>query len=186
MLTDGYGNERLGRLLRLLRPAPEGWVLRAKRIFVAPSVTDPRVAEPLTERDLAQLRRALESDAEFRSRFDADPVAAAEAAGMSGLAAALERELRALVALAERVAADHAYRVAFETDPVEALGSAGLDPTAIEPLLEALAVPEDVLAKLPEVVAHEHRRVPLEAQLQVALLGSRAAVEEIRAAARHV
>ena len=38
------------------------------------------------------------------ARFDADPVAAAETAGMYELAEALEQEVHELVALAERVA----------------------------------------------------------------------------------
>jgi hypothetical protein len=182
--ADGNGNERLGRLLGLLRPAPEGWVGRAKRIFVEAGDVEPRAAEPLTERDVWWLTRALERDAGLRSRFDADPVAAADAAGMPELAAALEQELRELVALAERVAADDAYRAALETDPMETLGSAGVDAAAVESVLDALGVSDDVLSKVPEVVAHGQQTSPRGAGLLMALLTSDAAVDEIRAAAR--
>jgi hypothetical protein len=44
-----------------------------------------------------------------QQRFDADPVAAAEAAGMHELALGLEREIRELVGLADRIANDDAY-----------------------------------------------------------------------------
>lgn len=159
-------------------------MLRAKRIFVGVDFTDPRVLEPLTERDATQLQRALESDAEFRSSFDADPVPAARAAGMPGVAAALERELRELVALAERVAADDAYRTALQTDPVETLGAAGVDPAAVESVLEALGVSDDVLAKVPEVVAHGQQNPLHGAGLLIALLTSSAALESVRSAAR--
>ena len=154
MPADGYGNEHLGRLVGLLRPAPERWVLRAQRIFVGPGVAETPVVETLTERDLAQLLSALESDAGFRSRFDADPVAATKAAGMPEVGAALERELRELVALAERVAADDAYRTALQIDPLDVLGAAGIDSAAVEPVLDALGMPDEVLSRVPDVVAH--------------------------------
>jgi hypothetical protein len=182
--ADGNGNERLGRLLGLLRPTPEDWVARAKLIFVEAGGAQPLAAEPLTERDVWWLTRALERDAGLRSRFDADPVAAADAAGMPELAAALEQELRELVALAERVAADDAYRAALETDPMETLGSAGVDAAAVESVLDALGVSDDVLSKVPEVVAHGQQTSPRGAGLLLALLTSDAAVDEIRAAAR--
>ncbi len=137
----------------------------------------------LTEGDLAELARELETDLKFRQRFDADPVAAAEAAGMHELASGLEREVRALVALAERIADDDAYRAQLETDPVGALVAADMPAATAEPLLQALAVPEDVLAKLPDVVAHQHEH-PLEARLLIFLLGSTAVAEKIRSATR--
>lgn len=184
MPADGYGNERLGRLLGLLRPAPEEWVLRAQRIFVGLGVAETPVVETLTARDLAQLQRALESDAGFRARFDADPVAAAEGAGMPEVGAALERELRELVALAERVAADDPYRTALETDPVDVLGAAGIDSTAVEPVLDALGMPDEVLSRVPDVVAHAQQKQPVGAGFLIALLTSDAAVESVRSAAR--
>jgi hypothetical protein len=44
-----------------------------------------------------------------------------------------------------------------------------------------LAVRDEVLAKLPEVVAHQHQQVPLKARLLIILLGSTAVAEKIRA-----
>jgi putative modified peptide len=143
----------------------------------------PSPEEGLTASDLAQLRRKLEIDPMFRQRFDADPVAAAGSAGMRELALGLERELRELVALAERIASDDAYRAELDTDPVAALVAAGMSPATAEPLLQALAVPDEVLAKLPEVVAHEHEQLPLEARLLIFLLGTTSVTERIRAAA---
>ena len=61
----------------------------------------------------------------FRQRFDADPVAAAEAAGMHELALGVEREMRELVALAERIANDDVYRAELDTGPVAALVARG-------------------------------------------------------------
>ena len=74
--TDLHANERLGRLLRLLRPAPEGWVARAKHIF-SERPDGSSVPALLTDGDLAALARLLERDASFRERFDRDPAAAA-------------------------------------------------------------------------------------------------------------
>ena len=138
----------------------------------------------LTEGDLAELARELEIDLKFRQRFDADPVAAAEAAGMHVLALKLEREIRELVALAEQIANDDVYRADLDTDPVAALVAAGMPPATAEPLLLALSVPDDVLAKLPEVVAHQYEQLPLKARLLILLLGSTAVAEKIRSATR--
>jgi putative modified peptide len=136
----------------------------------------------LTDADLTTLRRALESDPAFRERFDADPVAAVEAAGLPELAVGLEREMRELVALAERVANDSRFRAELDADPVAALTAAGMPAATAEPLLQALALPDEVLAKLPEVVAHGHERPEHEEQLLMLLLGSAAVVRRIRAA----
>ena len=174
------------RLLRLLRPAPQAWVAKAQRIPLDLSLQDqPEVEETwLTSGDLEKLERELEIDPMFRQRFDADPVAAVEAAGMHELALGLEREIRELVALAERIANDGAYRAQLDTDPVAALGAAGIPAATAEPLLQALAVSDDVLAKVPDVVAHQHEQPPLRARLLILLVGSRAVAEKIRASTR--
>jgi len=149
-------------------------------------VRDQPVVEEsrLKDGDLAELGRALEIDPMFRQRFDADPVAAAEAAGMPELALGLEREMREVVALAERIANDDVYRDELNADPVAALVAAGMPAATAEPLLQALAVPDEVLAKLPDVVAHEHEQLPLRARLLILVLGSTAVAEKIRAATR--
>jgi hypothetical protein len=184
--VNPYGDERLALLLPLLRPAPQGWVAKAQRIPLDVSVRDQPVAEGrrLTDGDLAELGRELEIDPMFRQRFDADPVAAAEAAGMRELALGLEREMRELVALAERIANDEVYRAELDTDPVAALVAAGMPAATAGPLLQALAVPDEVLAKLPEVVAHQYEQLPLKARLLILLLGSTAVAEKIRSATR--
>ena len=150
------------------------------------SVWGQPVAEErwLTDGDLAELARELEIDPIFRQRFDADPVAAAEAAGMREFALGLEREIRELVALAERIANDDVYRAELDTDPVAALVAAGMPAATAEPLLQALAVPDEVLAKLPEVLAHQYEQLPLKARLLILLLGSTAVAEKIRSATR--
>ena len=134
--------------------------------------------------DLAKLRRALEVDPLFKQRFDADPVAAAEAAGMRELALGLEREMRELVALAERIAHDDVYRGELTAYPVAELAAAGMPAATAEPLLQALAVSDDVLSKLPEVVAHQHEELSLKARLLLFLLGSTAVAHKIRAVTR--
>ena len=103
---------------------------------------------------------------------------------MRELALALEREMRELVALAERIANDDVYRAELDTDPMAALVAAGMPAATAEPLLQALAVPDEVLAMLPEVVAHQHEQLPLKARLLILLLGSTAVAEKIRAATR--
>jgi hypothetical protein len=176
-----YDDEGLARLLRLLRPPPEGWVTRAQRIPLEMSAPERPVAEEtLTDGDLAELGRKLEIDSMLRRRFDADPVAAAEAAGMHELGLGLEREIRVLVGLAERIANDDAYHAELVTDPLAALAGAGIPAATVEPLLRALAVPDEVLARLPEVVAHQHEQLPLKARLLILVLGSTAVAEEIR------
>ena len=174
------------RLLRLLRPTPQAWVTKAQRIPLDLSLQDRSGGEDtwLTSGDLEKLERKLETDSTFRDRFDADPVAAVEAAGMHELALGLEREIRDLVALAERIANDGAYRAELDTDPVAALDAAGVPAATAEPLLEALGVPDDVLAKVPDVVAHQYEPPPLRARLLILLVGSRAVAEKIRASTR--
>jgi hypothetical protein len=157
-----------------------------QRILLDMSVRDQRVLEArnLTDADLAELRRLLEIDPLFQQRFDADPVAATEAAGMRELALRLEREMRELVVLAERIAHDDVYRDELSADPVAALDAAGMPAAIAEPLLQALEVPDEVLAKLPEVVAHQHEQLSLKARQLILLLGSTALVEKIRTATR--
>ena len=158
----------------MLRPVPDAWVRRAREIPLGP---------PLTDSDVAELARKLEADEGFRKRFDADPVAAAEFAGMSRLSAQLRREMNDLVALAERITGDGAYREQLEEDPQAALLSAGVPGEAAEPLLRALDLPGDVLEKV-EVVAHRKEGVSLKDRLVMLLLGTSALDEAIRAATR--
>jgi hypothetical protein len=87
-----YDDERLGRLLALLRAAPRAWIERAKRI-------------PLAQREVEELERLLAGDPTLRKSFDTDPVQAAEAAGMRDLAARLEQELDLLLSEAQEVVA---------------------------------------------------------------------------------
>jgi hypothetical protein len=176
---NAHGDVRLAHLLRVLRPAPEGWITKAQRIHDAAAE-----ARTLTDRDLAELGQRLEIDPVFRQRFDADPVAAVEAAGMHELALRLEQEMRELVALAERIASDDTYRAELDTDPLAALAATAMPAATAEPLLRALAVPDEVLAKLPDVVAHRYEAPPLRARLLILLLGSPAVSEKIRAATR--
>jgi hypothetical protein len=152
-----YDEERLGRLLALLRAAPRAWVERAKRIPFA-----------ITDADVAELARRLEADPTFRKSFDTDPVAAAEAAGMLKLAAGLKRELEELVALTERIKAGE--------DPRVALTGAGFPAEAAEPLLQALEIPGIEL----EVVAHVRTDETLRTRLVRLLLSSEAAIRRMR------
>ena len=153
-----YDEARLVRLLRLLRAAPVEWVRRAQRI--------PLGSAPLTGRDLEELGRRLEQDASFRREFDADPVAAAKAAGMDGLGQRLQYELGELVALAQRVAREAGRR---------------------EELVAALGDPRSTLAALSvsgaaEVEAHVLDQGRLEERALLLLLSSRAVGDELRSA----
>jgi hypothetical protein len=58
---NGYDEERIGRLLRLLPPAPEGWVRAAQELPAARAALDELVAR--AEQDAA-FRRQLEADLE--------------------------------------------------------------------------------------------------------------------------
>lgn len=62
-----YDEERLGALLRMLRPAPAGWVQAAQEL-------------PAARRSLDEIVSRAEADAEFRTEL------------IAGLEAALERE----------------------------------------------------------------------------------------------
>jgi hypothetical protein len=62
-----YDEERLGMLLRILRPAPAGWVQAAQEL-------------PSARRSLDEIVARAEEDAEFRKEL------------IAGLEAALERE----------------------------------------------------------------------------------------------
>jgi hypothetical protein len=130
---------------------------------------------PLTERQLAELGQALERDPAFRRAFDGDPVAAAETAGWSELARGLERELRELVALAERIAADETFRADLGRDPVGVLVGAGVPSGSAEPVAHALQG-----STLADVVAHQHEPLPVRPRLVNVLLTSSACAERIR------
>ena len=60
-MTPSYDEERLGKLLRLLPPAPEGWVQAARELPFARRTFDEIVAR--AEADLA-FRAALIADLE--------------------------------------------------------------------------------------------------------------------------
>jgi putative modified peptide len=171
--VNRYGVDRLVRLLQLLRPAPHGWLTKAERIALDFGV--------LTDHDLATLGRKLESDPIFRQRFDSDPVAASEETGMRGLALRLEREMHELVALAERLTNDEAFRSELHTDPAAAIVAAGMPEGTAEPFLHAVEASDEVLAKLTEVVAHQHEHVPPMTRLLILLLGTSAVAKTLRA-----
>ena len=63
-----FDEERLGRLIRALPPAPEGWVRAAQEL-------------PLARAELDQIVTRAEEDAEFRSRLVADLESALAADG---------------------------------------------------------------------------------------------------------
>ena len=160
-----YDDERLGRLLGLLRAPPFEWVRRAQRI--------PLGSLTLTDRDLEELGRKLEGDSLFRRHFDSDPVAAVRAAGLYGLGLRLQHELRELLALAERVASDETRRAEL----AEALGTESMSTAGTEPLLQLFAGPS-------EVEAHVLEQRGLKERLLLLLLDSTAVVDELRAAVR--
>ena len=65
---NGFDEERIGRLLRLLPPAPEGWVQAAQELPAARAMLDELVAR-------------AEQDAAFRLQLQADLERAVAAAG---------------------------------------------------------------------------------------------------------
>jgi len=67
-LMNGFEVEQIGRLLRLLPPAPEGWVHAAQELPAARTMLDELVAR-------------AEQDAEFRLQLRADLERAVAAAG---------------------------------------------------------------------------------------------------------
>ena len=174
--------DRLVRLLRLLQPAPRDWVTRMQHTISDMLVRDRDLPleSALMDGGLRKLTRALKRDPAFRRAFDADPIAAAEDAGWPELARALEGEMRALIALAERVAADDAFRAELERKPLTTLEAAGIPSDAAEELLRALSAPDDVFTLLPEVVAHGHEQEPIGTRLLILLLGATEVRETLR------
>ena len=79
-----HDEERLGELLRLLRPAPQGWVKAAQEL-------------PGARRSLDEIVARAEADREFREALIADLEAALEQAGY-------ERDSRVLAELRKRLA----------------------------------------------------------------------------------
>jgi hypothetical protein len=68
-MSRGHEEERLGALLRVLRPAPQGWVAAAQEL-------------PQARRALDELVARAESDLEFRAAVLADLEVALEQAGV--------------------------------------------------------------------------------------------------------
>ena len=79
-----YDEDRLAALLRVLPPAPSGWVTAAQEL-------------PLARRGLDEIVARAEADAEFKARLVADLEAALEAEGY-------ERDPAVLEALRQRLA----------------------------------------------------------------------------------
>ncbi len=67
-MTASYDEERLGELLRLLPPAPEGWVRAAQEL-------------PAARRSIDDIVARAEADLEFRRALIADLEAALDLAG---------------------------------------------------------------------------------------------------------
>ena len=65
---SAYDEEKIAELLRLLPPAPAGWVQAAKEL-------------PLARRELGQIVARAEADAAFRQQLIADLESALEGAG---------------------------------------------------------------------------------------------------------
>lgn len=89
-MSRGVEEERLGALLRVLRPAPKGWVESAREL-------------PGARRALDDLVERAESDLEFRAAVLADLEVALEQAG-------IEPDRRTISWLEERLGlpSDHA------------------------------------------------------------------------------
>ena len=81
MSANAWNEERLGELLRLLRPAPTGWVEAASQLPRLRAVLDDLVAR-------------AEADAAFRAELIADLEAALERVGVEPTERSLS-ELRA-------------------------------------------------------------------------------------------
>jgi hypothetical protein len=79
-----FDEERLGRLLRVLPPAPEAWVRAAQEL-------------PLARKGLDEIVRRAEEDAEFRARLVEDLEAALQAEGYEPDAALAEAVRRRVV-----------------------------------------------------------------------------------------
>lgn len=186
MARNRYSQERIVRLLRLLQPAPREWVARAQRSIAEMLVRDstPSTDRRLSDSDLVTLTRALERDASFRREFDNDPVAATTAAGWPEIARGLEREIHGLIALAERIAADEVSRVGLDADLVASLKAWDVPADAAEAVLRAMSMPEDLLGRLPEVVAHGHEQAVTRTRLLILLLGTTAVSDTLRSIAR--
>ena len=84
-MTRSYDEERLGELLRILRPAPEGWVRAAQEL-------------PFARRTLDEIVARAEADLVFRAALMADLEAALAQAGY-------EPDLRVISELQKRYAA---------------------------------------------------------------------------------
>jgi len=68
MTIERYDEERLAALLKMLPPAPEGWVKAAQEL-------------PRARRQMDEILAHFEADKEFRAAANADLEAALEAAG---------------------------------------------------------------------------------------------------------
>jgi hypothetical protein len=83
-MSERFGEERLGELLRVLRPAPEGWVQAAQEL-------------PVARRTLDEIVERAEADLAFRKALIADFEKALDGAGY-------EPHARILAELRERLA----------------------------------------------------------------------------------
>jgi hypothetical protein len=82
-MSEQLGEERLGELLRVLRPAPDGWVRAAQEL-------------PFARRTLDEIVERAEADRAFREALIADLEQALDGAGY-------ERDPRLVVELRQRL-----------------------------------------------------------------------------------
>ena len=76
-MTRAYDEERLGELLRLLRPAPVGWARAAQEL-------------PAARRSMDEIVARAEADLAFREALIADLEVALEQAALEAVERALE------------------------------------------------------------------------------------------------
>ena len=165
--VNSHGDARLARLLRLLRPAPEAWVARAQRIPLGdePSGSTGRGRDrtdrwrPGDPREGARDRPGVSAALRRRPRRCGRGGRAARARVGTGAGAArarsscrADRKRRRLPGRAAPRPGGGARRCGYAHGDRRAL-------------LRALAVPDEVLAKLPDFVAHQHEQLPIKARL---------------------
>jgi hypothetical protein len=114
----------------------------------------------------------IESDTEFTTALETDTFAALENAGYHDLARTVAQERDRVSELIDRIYEDDVFRRAIEEDPTRTLGEWGLPEDAVEPLLELVGAPDDVLERAAADFEAHLGKKPATVAAMTAMLGA--------------
>jgi hypothetical protein len=120
----------------------------------------------------------IDTDTAFATALATDTFAALEDAGLDEWAQAIEQQRDRVGELVDRIFEDDRFREAVETDPTRILGEWGLPQEAVEPLLELVGAPGEVIERATADVEAHLGKKPATVAAMTAMLGALAFAQQ--------